>query len=282
MQIISLIDNLRSPEVPALTIEHGLSIAIIRGNQSILFDSGESDAFLRNASILGVDISRVDAAVFSHHHNDHCGGWAAFIGNNHTAPLFLRSLPQGDCTVRILKIIRRDAGIDKSLLQQHPQRFHFIDQQTEILPGIFIITQISRQHPVPRGNRFLFLEDGSNRQIDPFEHELLLVIENNGRLVVFSGCSHRGILNVMDTVTACFPGTPIEAVFGGFHLIGMPILNTGGCTPQEITHLGKALLEYPVKQYFTGHCTSQKGFRLLKPVMGERLEYFAAGCRINI
>lgn len=280
MQIISLIDNLRSKDHPNLATEHGLSIAILRDGQSILFDSGESDAFLRNARLLDVDISQIDAAVFSHHHFDHCGGMATFIKENQSASLFLRPMPEGKCMLNIWGIIKQDVGVECALLQQYPQRFHFVDQMTEILPGVFILTEISRQHPLPKGNRYLQLEHNRKRQLDPFDHELILVIKENGRLVVFTGCSHRGILNMLDTVVKCFPGTPIEAVFGGYHLIGMPLFNTMAGTPQEIEDLGKALLEYPVKQYYSGHCTGQKAFLLLKLVMDERLKYFAAGARI--
>jgi hypothetical protein len=50
MQIISLIDNICSPEHPEIAVEHGISIAILLDDgRSILFDSGQSDAFLRNA-----------------------------------------------------------------------------------------------------------------------------------------------------------------------------------------------------------------------------------------
>ncbi len=282
MQIISLIDNFRLKEHPTLAVEHGLSIAILLEGQSILFDSGESDAFLRNAHSLDVAIASIDAAVFSHHHYDHCGGWAAFINENQSAPLYLRSAPDGNCTIRILGIIKRDVGGDTSLFQQHAERFHFIDQFTEVLPNVFIITEISRRHPLPKGNRYLLLEHNRKRQLDPFDHELILVIKENGRLVVFSGCSHRGILNMLDSVVECFPDIPIEAVFGGYHLIGMPLFNNLAGSPQDIADLGKALLQYPVNHYFTGHCTGQKAFRLLKPIMGDRLKYFATGCRIEM
>jgi 7,8-dihydropterin-6-yl-methyl-4-(beta-D-ribofuranosyl)aminobenzene 5'-phosphate synthase len=183
--------------------------------------------------------------------------------------------------LNIWGIIKRDVGVDAPLLQQYPQRFHFTNQMTEILPDVFILTEISQKHPLPKGNRYLYLEHNRKRWLDPFDHELILVIKENGRLVVFTGCSHRGILNMLDSVAQCFPDTPIEAVFGGYHLIGMPLLNNLAGTPQEIQDLGKVLLEYPVKQYYTGHCTGQKAFRLLKPVMGERLKYFPTGCRIT-
>ncbi len=281
MQIISLIDNFRSNECPNLKTEHGLSIAILREEQTILFDSGESGAFLRNARLLDVDISHIDAAIFSHHHFDHCGGVAAFLSENPSAPLYLRPMPDGKCMLSIWGIIKREVGLDESLPEKHPERFLFINSMTEILPDLYILTDISRQRPLPKGNRYLYLEHNRKWTLDPFDHELVLVIKENGRLIVFTGCSHRGILNMLDSVVKHFPNTPIEAVFGGYHLIGNPLFNNLASSKQDVIALGEALLQYPVARYYTGHCTGQKAFRLLKPVMGERLKYFAAGCRIT-
>lgn len=282
MEIISLIDNIRSPEHPELAIEHGISIAILLDDgQSILFDSGQSEAFLHNARLLNVDIAHLDAAVFSHHHYDHCGGIPVFMRENATSPLYLRPIPDGRCVSWTEGRPLKNAGIKTEIFSQHPQRFNFVHHFTEILPSVFIITEISRQHPLPKGNDRLFLEKEGKRWPDPFEHELILVIKANEGLVVFSGCSHRGILNILDSVVQNFPGIPIELLVGGFHLIDSSANNTLAGSPDEIRNLGKALLDYPVKQYYTGHCTGQKAFRLLKPVMGERLKYFAAGCRIT-
>ncbi|MBN1537536.1 MAG: MBL fold metallo-hydrolase [Anaerolineales bacterium] len=283
MRIVSLIDNIRSPDHPELSVEHGISIAILMDDgHSILFDSGQSDAFLRNARLLGVDIAGIDAAVFSHHHYDHCGGIAAFIKENITAPLYLRPIPEGRCVSWTEGRPLKNAGIKKEIFTQHTERFVFVNQLSEILPGVFIITDISRGHPLPRGNRHLFLEKDGERWNDPFEHELFMVIKRDMKLIVFSGCSHRGIQNILDTTLQSFPDMPIECLVGGFHLIDSSAANKMGGSRQEIQNLGKALLEYPVKQYYTGHCTGIKAFDLLKAVMGDRLAYFATGDQITI
>jgi 7,8-dihydropterin-6-yl-methyl-4-(beta-D-ribofuranosyl)aminobenzene 5'-phosphate synthase len=282
MQIISLIDNIRSPDHPNLAVEHGISIAIMLDDgRSILFDSGQSDAFLHNAHQLEVDISRVDAAVFSHHHYDHCGGIAALIKENPTAPLYLRPIPDGRCVSWTEGRPLKNVGIKRDIFHRYSGRFSYVNQFIEILPDVFIITEISRQHPLPKGNRHLFLEKEGNRWNDPFDHELILVIKASGRLMIFSGCSHRGILNILDSVRRTFPDMPIELLVGGFHLIDSSASNKLAGNPQEIENLGRTLLEYPVKQYYTGHCTGQKAFDLLHTVMGERLQYFATGCRIS-
>ena len=87
VRVTVLMEN-TAPE--GLLCEHGLSLMIEHGGRSILLDAGSSAALLDNAARLGVDLSRVDAAVLSHGHYDHSGGFCAFFQRNPSAPLYLR------------------------------------------------------------------------------------------------------------------------------------------------------------------------------------------------
>ena len=66
MKVVSLLDNLSADD--RLTAEHGLSLYIETEKHRILFDTGQTDAFARNAALLGVDLGLVDTAVLSHGH----------------------------------------------------------------------------------------------------------------------------------------------------------------------------------------------------------------------
>jgi 7,8-dihydropterin-6-yl-methyl-4-(beta-D-ribofuranosyl)aminobenzene 5'-phosphate synthase len=46
---------------------------------------------------------------------------------------------------------------------------------------------------------------------------------------------------------------------------------------REVRGIGEELLKYPVERVYTGHCTGQKAYRVLKGVMAEKLEYFPTG-----
>ena len=67
--------------------EHGLSLFIETEEHKILFDMGQSDAFIKNALSLGIDIAKVDIAVISHGHYDHGGGLRYFLELNRSAPI---------------------------------------------------------------------------------------------------------------------------------------------------------------------------------------------------
>ncbi|MBN1895249.1 MBL fold metallo-hydrolase [bacterium] len=282
MRITSLIENTRLKDRKDLKAEHGLSLHVYRGNQQILFDIGATGAFEDNAVKLGVDIRQVDRVVISHHHFDHGGGLVRFLEVNQRARIYLRRCDQRQYTFRAMGILRKDIGLDRSLFENHADRFDLIDPFTEISPGVFILTQIEKPYPLPKGNRHLFAQKGNIRRLDDFDHELIMVIREEKGLVVFTGCSHSGIRNMIETVVKQFPKVRIKAVFGGFHMIGLPILNTMAGSRKEVEELGKEMLKYPIDKLYTGHCTGMKAYRILKRVMGDQLELFPTGSRIEV
>ncbi|MCM2283537.1 MAG: MBL fold metallo-hydrolase [Desulfobacula sp.] len=277
MRVVTLVENTKQEGRDDLTAEHGLSLYIEHKGQHILFDTGATDAFARNAEKLGVDLEIVEALVISHHHYDHGGGLARFLELNQKAKIYLRKSKEENFYFRALGIINKYIGLDQELLRKHTSRFEQIEGFTRILPGVFILTEIPRPYDLPRGNRKLFVKKGGTYEPDDFGHELILVMEERENLVVFTGCSHNGILNMMTAVTRQFPDKPIKAVFGGFHLIGLPILNTMAAGKSEVRAMGKELLKYPVERVYTGHCTGKKAHRVLKEVMAQTLEDFPAG-----
>jgi len=280
MRIVTLVENTRAEGREDLAPEHGLSLYIERDDQRILFDTGATQAFFQNAERLDVDIAGVDAAVISHHHFDHGGGLPYFLEANHEARVYLCKCEEGDYTFRGFGIMQKHIGLDTELFQKHPDRFEFVEGFTEILPGVFILTDIGKRYPLPKGNRRLFVERAGVRSLDSFDHELVMAVKEETGLVVFTGCAHSGILNMIDTVVRRFPGVPIKAVLGGFHLVGIPVLNTMAGSRREVADIGREMLKYPMDSVYTGHCTGMKAYRILKRVMGERLQYLPTGSTV--
>jgi 7,8-dihydropterin-6-yl-methyl-4-(beta-D-ribofuranosyl)aminobenzene 5'-phosphate synthase len=283
MRVVSLIDNAKPDEREDLHAEHGLSLYLESDGRRILFDTGASGTFERNAARLGIDIQAVDALVLSHHHYDHGGGLARFLEVNRQAKIHLRKSAEEDFYFKALGgLLSRYIGLDQDLLRRHADRFALIDADTEILPGVHLLTEISRDHPSPKGNRRLFLKADGAFRCDPFDHELVMTVREADGMVIFTGCSHHGILNMVDSATRKFPGLPVKAVFGGFHLIGLPKLNTMAGTRTEVRRLGTELLGFPVGRFYTGHCTGMKAFGVLKEVMAGRLEHFPTGSQVEL
>jgi 7,8-dihydropterin-6-yl-methyl-4-(beta-D-ribofuranosyl)aminobenzene 5'-phosphate synthase len=282
MKVTTLVENTRLEGRKDLSAEHGLSLHIQCDGKQLLFDTGATEAFGHNAEKLGIDIREVDMAVISHHHFDHGGGLAHFLETNAQAKVYLRRNDDGDFYFRAFRIINKYIGLDKRLFRNHADRFEFVDNFTEISPDVFILTAIGNSYLLPKGNRYLFVKEGDAFSLDGFDHELVMVVRESEGLVVFTGCSHRGILNMVDAVNRHFHSLPIKAAFGGFHLIGMPILKLMAGSKKGVESIGKEILKYPIEKVYTGHCTGKKAYRVLKGVMKERLDYLPTGSSVEI
>jgi 7,8-dihydropterin-6-yl-methyl-4-(beta-D-ribofuranosyl)aminobenzene 5'-phosphate synthase len=277
MQITTLIENRKSKADSRLASEWGLSLHIKINKYSILFDSGSSGTFSDNAERLDIDMKSVNVAVLSHHHVDHGGGLRKFLECNSIAKVYLGEAPNGDCYAKILGLITKYVGLDKKLFAEYSERFEIVTEPIQILPDVFLVPHISRNHPRPKGNKYIFLKRKDALIFDDFSHEIVMAIKESGKLVIFTGCSHGGVLNMVDTVAQAFKDTPIKAVVGGFHLIGMPPFNFMADSKSAVEQLGHSILNYPIDQAYTGHCTGTQAFRVLKGVMGSRLTDMQTG-----
>jgi 7,8-dihydropterin-6-yl-methyl-4-(beta-D-ribofuranosyl)aminobenzene 5'-phosphate synthase len=282
VRITTLIENTLSDSSNDLTAEHGLSFHISVNGKTILFDTGASDVFSQNADKLGVDLSTVNAAVLSHHHYDHGGGLKRFFALNPAAKVFLKKPPDGDCYFKAFLFRKRYIGLGSDLFKTYPARFAFIEEFTEILPDVYIFTAIGSRYQKPKGNRYLYVKRENDWSLDPFAHELILAVREDDKLVIFTGCSHNGMLNMIDTVAKKFSGIPIKAVIGGFHLVGLPKYNTMAGSKSEIQNIAGKILDYPVQTLSTGHCTGQKAYAVLKNVLGEKLQHLHTGTIVEI
>lgn len=277
MRITTLIEDTIKDNKGDLVPEHGLSLHISFSGKEILFDTGISDAFSKNADALGIDLKAIHAVILSHHHYDHGGGLSRFFELNPEAKVYLKEAPRGDCYFKALLFRRKYIGLDKHLFEIHPHRFTFIKEFTEIMPDVYIFTRIGSTYPKPKGNRYLYVKKNAEWCPDDFEHELIMVIKENGKLVIFSGCSHNSVLNMIETVAKRFDGVPIKAVIGGFHLMGLPMFNTMAGSRSKVKGIAREILRYQIQWIYTGHCTGQKAYKVLKDVIGENLKHLYTG-----
>lgn len=274
MKVTTLVEN--SPHVVKsdLQAEHGLSFYIEHDGFTIMSDVGQSGKFAANAARLGVDLTRVEGLVISHHHYDHGGGLAYFFRENDSGTVYLRPSPEGDQVAVVLSLPLKYIGLDKNLLAEHANRIVYVDENLEISPGLHLLTNIPDVYAKPSGDQRLKVRQGSNLMPDTFEHELVTVVEMADALVVLTGCAHNGVLNMIEAVHKALPKKPIQAVIGGFHL--------GHETGEKIIEIGETLLSLGIPEIYTGHCTGEKAVGLLEQVLGDRLHRLYTGLEIEI
>ena len=262
MTITSLLENTAARA--GIAAEHGLSLYVETANRRILFDMGQTDLFARNAEALGIDLSRVDLAILSHGHYDHGGGLAAFLKINQTAPVYLTEaalLPPYNGT-------QKYSGLDTSL-QDHP-RLRVVSGDLSLGDGLTLLTPNGRTRNHSLGSFGLTERVGDTFIPDDFRHEQYLLIEEPlseaGRRVLISGCSHAGILDIVEWFSP-------DVLVGGFHVSKMAL-------GAELTALGEALAAHST-DYYTCHCTGEAQYAFLRGRM-PRLRYLTGGETVDL
>ncbi|MCE5213637.1 MAG: MBL fold metallo-hydrolase [Methanobacterium sp.] len=265
-----------------LYAEKGLSFHIQRDEDRILFDTGVTGRFADNASELGIDLKDVDVTAISHGHFDHGGGLRRFMEINKASPVYLRTHSEGDHYFKGFTIIKRYIGMDKSLFTDYSDRFNLINEFKEISPDVYLLNNIKIKYPIPAGSKYLYKKEGNHFVHDDFSHEQMMVIKEDDGLVIFTGCSHHGVLNMVEASMEKFPKTPIKGLFGGFNFIGLPFFNHMAENKSNVENIGKKLLKYHIEKVYTSHCTGRKAYPILKDVMGDNVDYFATGSTVKI
>jgi len=280
MRVTVLVENTASHD-GRLAGEHGLSLYIEHRGLNILHDAGATGLFADNAATLGIDLSRVDIAVLSHGHYDHGGGLARFLGANGRARVYLaRSAMEPHYAG--LPDERREIGVKAGELHPYRGRLRFVDADVVASPGVHLITRIGKVHPWVAFNRSLGSLDNGQVVPDDLSHELAMVVEMADGIVVFTGCGHQGVLNMVDASSARFEGQPILAVIGGFHLGGVPGKNLYVESDESVRRVGEGLLARGVRMTWTGHCTGERAGRILRKVMGDRVALLRTGLVIDL
>ena len=195
MQITILTENvIGHKNAKTCLAEWGLSLFIQFNKVNILFDTGHTDIYKRNAKALGIDLTKTDYIVLSHNHWDHTGGlrFHNFTDMKKliTHPDVFKKLPENQATK-----IKKDFNIITS------------KESLEFSKNIFYLGEI------PRTNNFESGKYNNDQMLD----DSAIAIKTNKGTIIITGCSHSGICNICDYAKK-ISGQNLYAVIGGFHL----------------------------------------------------------------
>lgn len=253
MKLVCITENTTANE--NIIAEHGLCVYIETCGKKILLDFGQQGStLLHNAGVLGIDLEKIDLAVLSHGHYDHGGGLEAFLQGNPTAKVYLHQKAFGAYYNGTEKYI----GLNPAL-KENP-RLCFVGEDTQIAQGITL--RMPREKLVAPLRHGGLTQKVDNAFVpDDFAHELYLEVEEEGKRVLFSGCAHQGIENIMAWFSP-------NVFVGGMHLSHFPLDET-------FSHLAKTLGEYDA-HYVTCHCTGVEQFKYLKGEI-RQISYLSCG-----
>ena len=258
MKITSLLENTTLRE--DMHTEHGLSLYIETHSHRILFDMGQTDLFFENATVLGIDLSNIDLAILSHGHYDHGGGLRKFLEINSHAPVYIHK----DAFLSHYNGTEKYIGLDTSLTD-HPQIIFTEDEhRIDDSLTLFSCNQKERKHPhIPSG---LTEKVGNDFVLDDFRHEQYLLIEEDGKRILISGCSHKGILDITEWFSP-------DVLVGGFHYSKLAL-------DDALANAAKSLATYPTV-FYTCHCTGLEQYEYMKQCM-PLLHYLSCGQTVII
>lgn len=262
MKITTLIEN-KLNEKEDLHNEHGLSIHIEVDNKRLLFDTGKSGKILENANALNIDLSELDYVLISHGHYDHSGGFKRLIKEiSPNIELFV-----GDGFFNDKYSLREDgdyqfAGnpFDVDYLKDNNIPTQFVNQDiVNLTENIMIFTNFNRKDEFENINETMFLKQDEEYIKDQFLEEISLGIKTPRGLVVIVGCSHVGVVNIVDTIIER-TGLQIYALIGGTHLVKED--------DEKINKIIEYLKEKEIELIGACHCTGKQG----ETMLGQQLE----------
>ncbi len=262
MHIIVLIEN--SDGGNGCAFEHGLSFYVETAKHKLLLDTGASEKFLGNAEKLGVDLKEVDAVILSHGHWDHTGGVLPFAQINPNAKIYIRDCADGDFYHVEANDVRY-VGIDKRIMDL--DQVVRVSRRTAIDDEIDLFSNITGRRCFSASNGALKLRLGDGYRPDPFHHEMCTVIHEGGKNYLFSGCAHNGVLNILDRYRCLYGGWP-DVMLTGFHFMKKTEYTEE--EKQNIITVAEELKDLPTL-FYSGHCTGDRAFAMMKEIMGDKL-----------
>ncbi|TPG58353.1 MBL fold metallo-hydrolase [Ewingella americana] len=241
---VLLENRLNSGSINLLRAKTGLSLFIQDENDSILFDTGPDDSFLHNAALMGVDLTSLTAAVLSHGHYDHCGGvpWLPdkcrivchpqVASERHSAVRF------SGYTARIKKL---SLNIDYSqhLMEYSSAPLHIGER-----------FMWSGEIPMTKPQAYGVIRD-KNTRVDYVQDEGVLIYKSDRGLIIFIGCGHRGLIDIVRHCQKITGINHIHALFGGFHL--------RCASPRKLWEVRQFLRSQKPDKIMGCHCTGKWG-----------------------
>jgi 7,8-dihydropterin-6-yl-methyl-4-(beta-D-ribofuranosyl)aminobenzene 5'-phosphate synthase len=265
--------------------EHGFSATVTATTnekpRTMLFDFGFSeDVVARNATALGVDLTKVEVAALSHGHMDHFGGLAQVAARIGKGGLGLVLHP---ATFRRSRYVEAVQGNRVNLPALERDRvkaagFEITESKEALLllnGDVLFLGEIPRRASFEKGLPNAFYEENGQKISDPTEDDTAVVMNlGNKGLVVLSGCAHSGIVNTVEYAREITGISKVHVVMGGFHLAGPAFEPIIGDTIESMRRIGP---DYVIPT----HCTGRKAILAFEKAMPSRFLVNMSGTKLT-
>ena len=248
--------------------EPAVSYYIEDGDTKILFDTGYSDAFIKNAEKMDIDLEKLDKIVLSHGHNDHTGGLKYFFENVKNQNIEL--IAHNDCFNH--KIRDNNIYIGTSMKEDELRnvcRLNLIKNSTKISENIYYLGEIPEFNDFEKRQPVGKCEFGNEFVDDILNEDTAIVYKGNKGLFIITGCSHSGICNIIEYAKKVCNENRIYGVIGGFHLFH---------TNERLQKTIEYFKENSIELLYPCHCVSLEA----KIEMGKQIKINEVGVGLEI
>lgn len=258
-----------------IKFEHGISCYFEADGISYLFDTGLTGLFLSNFDQLGIDPNSVQKIVISHGHNDHAGGLMKYLKSVNIAPeIYLgkgffndkyKILPNG-------KMEYKSCGFTLKDLEKYSV-IEVDENVKKVSDNVYLFSKFSAVNDFEKIPGKYVVKKGSEITHDTFGEEISIGINTPEGIVLIVGCSHVGIVNIVDSILSS-GNFKIRGIIGGTHLIN--------CSKDRLEKTLEYLNSLNLEFIAVSHCTGDENMEEFKKVFQERFILNNSGNTIDI
>ncbi|MGC9372113.1 MAG: MBL fold metallo-hydrolase [Thermovirgaceae bacterium] len=283
LKIIVLMDD-RSPGTGDLVAQHGASYFLEVGSgdeiRNILVDVGQSSGMLfQNMERLCLSPEMVDVIILTHCHYDHTGDLAEVVRAVGKRDLPVVGHPEVFRPHFAWRPCLRHIGVPHgngpAEVEEAGGKLLLSSDPVPLLEGVATLGEVPRRTDFEEpGVRAVTPVDGKLAE-DPLPDDTAVAVNVTGRgVVVITGCSHSGVINILRRSLELFPEKPLEGVLGGFHLIK--------ADDERIEKTLSAMAELKPRWIAAGHCTGFNAQVALRNRFGQAFEPLFAGREVTV
>jgi len=223
-----------------------------------LFDTGASDVFIKNAEKFGIDLSSTDYVILSHGHWDHSWGLKQLVNNFDTSHMKFIAHP-GLFSKRYSRINRNwmDFKLSPEEIKEAFGEETLSKESYEFCSGAFFLGAVPRTFEDP-GTSGKIMSEGKEIP-DPVADDSAIAFKTERGIVLLSGCSHSGIINLAKRAEEF---GKLHSIIGGFHLFRSD--------EKRIDETIKALSKMNINRIYPCHCTGAEPLEKMAAKLGAK------------
>ena len=270
MKITTIIEN-NLGENKELESEHGLCYFVEVDNLKILFDTGQSSKALCNFKKLGFNTKELDYILLSHGHYDHAGGLSYFLNDGFNGKIIVgNNFFERSNKWHTIKNKSKYIGINFCYEDIINKGIEVIEVKDSLKIGekLYLLSNLSEEKEKNNYNEKNSLVRVFNNKyvLDNFADELVLIV-NEEKVSLITGCSHTGILNIVNK-SEKFLNKNIDNLMGGIHLSNKSY--------DESLKVAESLKKFNIRNFSFCHCSGKEislalnslGYKVIEGVTG--------------